>query len=320
MNYIYLDWNVYINLKTPRNNINDGEIDTELKFLVKNLSKKYIFPYSEAHIRDASNRYSDERRSNIELEFMQAEQINKQICIGCNENQVLAFAFHKKPMIDFFDESLKNYTNNQLNLKNKTYHSSFLVDRSQIDSEHPFHDFLESNNYFMDYDKFFEYLVSLYENVFSESSFYKKFRKYISKLNSSDLLHKNCDVLISHMWPFIDSFTFSDVNSLSNSWDSIVSRFLSFSCPNVPLSRKFIQGYNLLDFHPLFHDRLKKNKNTLSNIVRDGLHCFYASQAKYFVSEDNATRKKTEFIYKVYGIKTKVVSESEFVKAWTIVK
>ena len=32
MNYIYLDWNVYINLKTPRNNINDGEIDTELKF------------------------------------------------------------------------------------------------------------------------------------------------------------------------------------------------------------------------------------------------------------------------------------------------
>lgn len=172
----------------------------------------------------------------------------------------------------------------------------------------------------MDYDKFFEYLVSLYENVFSESSFYKKFRKYISKLNSSDLLHKNCDVLISHMWPFIDSFTFSDVNSLSNSWDSIVSRFLSFSCPNVPLSRKFIQGYNLLDFHPLFHDRLKKNKNTLSNIVRDGLHCFYASQAKYFVSEDNATRKKTVFIYKVYGIKTKVVSESEFVKAWTIVK
>ncbi len=65
--------------------------------------------------------------------------------------------------------------------------------------------------------------------------------------------------------------------------------------------------------HPMFHDKLKKNKNTLSNIVRDSSHVDYASEANYFVSEDVQTRKKTKFLYDVYGIKTKIVSEEEFI-------
>ena len=72
-------------------------------------------------------------------------------------------------------------------------------------------------------------------------------------------------------------------------------------------------GYGLLELHPNFNDKLKKNKNTLDNIVRDSNHAYYASEAYYFVSEDENTRKKISFLYKVYGIKTKVVSEEEFI-------
>lgn len=48
-------------------------------------------------------------------------------------------------------------------------------------------------------------------------------------------------------------------------------------------------------------------------MVRDGNHAYYVSEACYFVSEDGHTREKTQFLYDVYGIKTKVVSEEEFI-------
>ena len=81
-----------------------------------------------------------------------------------------------------------------------------------------------------------------------------------------------------------------------------------------------MQGYVLLDMHPLFKkEKLKKKKNTLDNIIRDGNHCYYASKAKYFVSEDEGVRKKVSFLYEVYGIKTNVKSEQEFMNTVTII-
>ena len=82
--------------------------------------------------------------------------------------------------------------------------------------------------------------------------------------------------------------------------------------PNPPIEMQLIQRYALLDMHPFFREKLKNNKNTLDNIVRDGTHCFYASKARYFISEDEGTREKTKLIYKAYGIRTKVVSGPEF--------
>ena len=48
--YIYLDWNViqYMKHDTIINEING----TEFKILVKKLSKKYVFPWSEGHLQD----------------------------------------------------------------------------------------------------------------------------------------------------------------------------------------------------------------------------------------------------------------------------
>lgn len=70
--------------------------------------------------------------------------------------------------------------------------------------------------------------------------------------------------------------------------------------------------------HPLFGEKLKKNKNTLDNIIRDGNHVYYASEADFFVSEDETTRKKTSFMYEAFDIRTKVVSEKEFLSCYNI--
>ena len=121
------------------------------------------------------------------------------------------------------------------------------------------------------------------------------------------------DSLLYYMSPLIDSFSENEAE-LVGKWAGIVTVWFKQANSNPSREQLLKEGYLLLDFHPLFNDKLKKGKNTLDNIVRDGNHCFYASKAKYFVSEDEKTRRKTSFMYKAFGIDTKVVSIDEFMK------
>jgi hypothetical protein len=107
-------------------------------------------------------------------------------------------------------------------------------------------------------------------------------------------------------------------DELANNWRNICESWFQMQHKSLTNELLLEQGYVLLDLHPLFHDKIKKNKNTADNIIRDGNHCFYASKAEYFVSEDEKTRKKTKLMYKAFGIKTKVVSMSEFVNMFDI--
>ena len=120
--------------------------------------------------------------------------------------------------------------------------------------------------------------------------------------------------LYEHLNPFMESREY-DIDKLRKQWKSICESWFSLN-HTLPLkkSQLLIQGYTLLDMHPLFGEKLKKNKNTLDNIIRDGNHVYYASEADFFVSEDETTRKKTSFMYEAFDIRTKVVSEKEFQK------
>ncbi len=48
--YIYLDWNIFQNMKHSYNNNNTEA--KELEKLIFKLSKKYFFPYSSVHLKE----------------------------------------------------------------------------------------------------------------------------------------------------------------------------------------------------------------------------------------------------------------------------
>ena len=58
-----------------------------------------------------------------------------------------------------------------------------------------------------------------------------------------------------------------DVPELQKKWKSIAENWFSMNHKEVCLELLLTNGYELLDLHPKFHDKLKKNKNTLDNIV-----------------------------------------------------
>ena len=101
------------------------------------------------------------------------------------------------------------------------------------------------------------------------------------------------DLLMYKLGPFLLSFSCSDIDELALKWKDIAKRYLGKGVKEPSLEQLLMQGYTLLDMHPLLKkDKLKKRKNTLDNIIRDGKHCYYASGARYFVSEDEGTRIK----------------------------
>ncbi|MGN0340767.1 MAG: hypothetical protein ACI4D0_09745 [Lachnospira sp.] len=58
--YIYLDWNVFKYIKKPR--VENEELDKNVKEIVIRTRCKYVYPFSEAHLRDRVNKYKPEYR------------------------------------------------------------------------------------------------------------------------------------------------------------------------------------------------------------------------------------------------------------------
>ena len=319
--YIYLDWNVVKNMINPRND--KKELDEEMKRMIYSLKKKYKFPYSHGHIRDRANHYDEEYRDEVEADFVFFESITNSFCLArCDK--LNKFVMVEKPIMDFFDEEIEEEKNriefdSQYFLKPAT---TFKVDMSKMNKDHPLYEMFERNNGIYTLFSMREFLKEVYDEIFVDADKYKKFRTYVEQLKiNKEYVRKQqnnlkdreyLDFLLLHMEPFFESMSY-DVSELQKKWKSIAENWFSMNHKEVGLELLLINGYELLDLHPKFHDKLKKNKNTLDNIVRDGTHVYYASEACYFVSEDKQTRKKTQFLYDVYGIKTKVVSEEEFI-------
>ncbi|PYG84292.1 hypothetical protein LY28_03687 [Ruminiclostridium sufflavum DSM 19573] len=312
--YIYLDWNVIKYMKEPRPD--KKNIDEEFKRIVFQLKRRYKFPYSMAHIKDRANNYKKEYYDKVKEDFAFAETVNETLCLGIDGDASLVIV--QESMLKCFDEYVAEPEKACL-INNEYLTCSFRVDMTRMDISHPMFDFFNARGGIYSAKNMELFLIDMYTSIFKDINKYKKLREYVVKIDLDKDFNQvyslsekmKLDRLIYHIFPFLDSFQ-DDTETLMKKWPEIAKRWFSLNNGNLRRDLLLIQGYSLLDMHPLFNEKLKKNKNTLDNIIRDGNNCFYASNAQYFVSEDEDTREKTKFLYGAYDIKTKVVSEKEF--------
>ena len=330
---IYLDWNVFKYMSSPRSD--KESLDVDILSLVKRLKNKYIIPYSEGHIKDRSSRYKEEYRSEIEKDFAFTKTITEDYLLISSsriydEKRKKCFPeiiITKKSMMEYFDAYVDMVkVESTVDIKpDGIKFEEFTVDMNGIGEDHPLYEFLKNNDGKVSTSGIDEFVNDLYQIIFDDTELYKRLRSYIEKLDAEKILNQQMDFnarlqtdrLLYYMAPMIECLH-DDENALSTKWKGICECWFSMNGGKPSFEQMMKQGYVLLDFHPLFNDKLKKGKNTLDNIVRDGSHCYYASRAKYFVSEDEKTRKKTALMYKTFGIKTKVVSEGEFVQIFAL--
>lgn len=315
--YIYLDWNVVKYLRENR----DGEEfhDAELKSLLCKLRNRYIFPFSVYHVKDRLSNYNSDYEKEISKDLSFFEDFAERNCIVWDSSQndiKLAKCTTSTCRSEVEKEKKK-----KLPIQSITrLMPEISVDMTKIDCSHPMYDFLAAHQAKLNGQLMQEFLESLYESIFDDGILYKKFRNYVNK-HKEELLNppveNRCDLLsffCRYCEPYIRSFDYSE-KKLEENWKNIAESWFMFSYGSeIPFPVLLSNGYILLEGHPLFHDKINKSKNNLSNINIDSNHLYFASKAEYLISEDKRFREKARFLYQVYSIKTKVVSVTEFLE------
>ena len=313
--YILLDWNVIKYLKKPRNSM-----DEEVKHILSDIQQRYAIPFCEAHLRDLARSYSEENRDKVneDLDFLQ--ELSCGVVVVIRDNKTFMQKYSAKSL---FQEIL-NESPAKINITaDMNPQSIFKVDMSRVENDHPLREMLEKYGGVYGPGIMANTLNDMFGRMFSEITDYKKFRAYIGKLKRdlkenqmNNLLpqdQKYKEFLIDHVMPFLDALEIEKKDKLVVVWNDAVTKWLNIRYnSNIPNEELVTTSYDMLDFHPLFREKLRKQKNTLSNIMRDSKIMLYATKSKYFVTEDNSCYEKTNFLFQTLGMNEKALKMSEF--------
>ncbi len=202
------------------------------------------------------------------------------------------------------------------------------IDLNQVDEKFLFYGKLDDTCGYVDKQKFASIAKELVLSAYTDAKIYEKLRKsFVSDTSFNRTLDLNqvndqyTNRIDEHFYKLREAFKIiGDEERLAEKWKEAVIDAISinYEVNEKSLPELMAISYDVLDLHPDFYEPLK-GKNCFDNIYRDGKNVWYASKAKYFVSEDKNTRRKAKFIYKVFEEKVKVCSIEEFVKKMSIV-
>jgi len=318
MKYIYLDWNVFQHIK-HENIIEEKFINgKEFKSLIESLSRKYIFPYSEGHLKDLS--ISDEKYIKEDLEFIKT--ISKNYVLGFIDNEKIVM---KKDYIEIetFFNQIKETARDELNQEitlDFTTNNHYDIDINQMDNNDLFKPFIEKNNGVLDNNSFANFIMMIYQNI-DNPDLYKKFREQVYKLKKkfkntpNSLINQQSDYY-KELEPFLNFIIENNIDNMKKNFHKTIIAFLNIDkrrkYNNLTVGAKIELAYSLLDYNQHFRDRINK-KNRPSNMFRDIKHLHFASDAKYYVTEDDKTYEKSNFVCEVLGLNVKVLKMNEFI-------
>lgn len=319
--YILLDWNVIKYLKKPRGTDNENQIDSETRLVVDSLRRRYEFPFCESHLRDLARSYP-EHRDLVDDDLCFLQSLTHNVALGIKDGTEEFLLTNYDPQKLFYEIVSVPPQTPDIS-PNMEPQSSFPVDTQAMDQNNPIYNMLIENDSIYDPVAMSNWLNKSYELFFNEKEPYKNFRDYLvnlkrdianshsNGLSACDLAYK--EMLVQRMTPFIHSLEIDDEDALCAVWKDAVSEHLNIThTGELPFGLLITSAYSMLDLHPHFREKLKKRKNTLSNITRDSNIIYYASSSKYFVTEDANCLEKANFIFKAFGCHTKALNMTQF--------
>jgi hypothetical protein len=311
--YIYLDWNVFKYIKSPRND-NNYESDVEFSGLINKLSNKYIIPFSEGHLADLMVSWSEENKNKVDSDLDLIKKITKEQYIKIHENN---FDFYTvDPVIGFYrykSEVEEHPTDNpSINISG----NPLSIDTSLLHSDELLAPFIKENNGTLDPITFHTFLLHVRNNI-DDPNYYNLFRENIFKLNErfsnrDTVIDKNSEYFKSIL-PLLNFTLETDESIIKNTILSVgqsLGYISGYDFNQISLPRKIQILYGILDFN--FHLKEKVNKkNKPLNMHRDGLNLINALYARYYVTEDRNTKIKSEIVLKALEQKLPVLTMKE---------
>ncbi|ODX22426.1 hypothetical protein [Vibrio parahaemolyticus] len=308
--YIYLDWNVFQYMKHKK--VIEGKFDAvKFKSFVESLKGKFYFPASEGHLKDLSATFKEENRSYIEEDLAFLNEISEGYMLGVSQNESLV------PVPANINQQFENILNeSQIDPDFSISGEAYNVDMSRLSKDSLFRPFLEANEGVLDANVMESFLQMMWESM-DDPNVYKSLRSEVESLyktvpNNNTIINQSCDYF-KRIEPLFEIGKIVDIDVLKEQFGEIQDSFLAIDhrkVSDLTKGEKMQCAYMLLDFSPLFRDKVNK-KNKPTNMHRDLKNLFFASDAKYYVTEDDATYKKSKFVVKLLGLPVKVVKMDE---------
>ena len=311
MQYIYLDWNVIQYMK--HSIVTDSVDGVAFSTLIKKLSKKYRFPFSEGHLRDLAISFKPENIALVEDDLKYLSELSAGYALGLDENENIKVINDVDIYKTFEDITEEPNIEPHIEITGENYS----IDMEKLPKINLLKQLLESNNGVMDVNVMKDFLSQLLAHI-DDPEYYKLFRKNVSELKkrfvcTDTVIDKQSDYFKS-ITPFLYFLVTDDLQVLESNFNDAMRAFGFINgkiFDSFKQGRKIEQAYALLDLHPKFRDKINK-KNRPSNISRDIKNLFFASQAKYYITEDQSTYKKASFVCKVLSLDVKILNMSTF--------
>ncbi|WP_157889106.1 hypothetical protein [Herminiimonas arsenitoxidans] len=300
-----------------------GTSDNDLLPIITRLSKQYHIPYSEAHLRDLASGHSEENKhySNRDIQFLTNLTGSKAVVFVHEEKTGAESLAIQSRNIEADFAAILQIVNSEE--RGKVNLSMYSKERVPIDlsllEEDIFLAKLIDNGGTLDASVMQRILVMLWESHDDPES-YKWFRRQVQKIvdnieSRPTALIKNFPAVHAEILPLFKYLSLQEYDEIQKVFTSALFAFAKFSGRNfqeLTFGATLELAYNLLDFHPFFAEKINE-KNRPSNQLRDMKHLYSASKAKFFVTQDRSSLKKSRFITQALGMKVKVLDVSEFI-------
>lgn len=306
---VYLDWNVFVQLK--------NEQHKELKDILYN-NEKFIIPFSTSHIGDIFSSYNEEEgiTEYIDSDLQFISDLTKNFCLYNNGKTIVSGFYSPKELFqqkiddkdlmqnpfDFINEACSELgISNPFNLiKNMPLESIFAQNSASINLLPGLKDNLT-------FGGLVESIIKMQKSL-NEEEGYKDLRKI---LQSELDINKD---KISNLKDPISLIETSYKKQNINQKDFLKEHFENKTAPN--WFNDIINEYINLDMHGYHEDKVttKGRKETFKNTTEDALHAAFASMCNFYVTNDKKSYIKTKQVYEKLGLNTIVMKPDEFIE------
>lgn len=255
--------------------------------IIENLKTLYVFPFSFAHLCDRQKKMSVENIEFIKEDMIFFNNLSDGYMLGRYGDD---YDIARKDIFQKFDEvTMAKYTQ----YPNPSIPQEVLKKVKQVG----FSKFFEDKQNIQLFPLF---VLSALNRFECDYELYKQFREVL-KLDPSEEIR-----------------FFSDLQKLdltSEELKKITECFIKDNQSGNNLLLKVGMAYLLLDFNPQYHETVN-SKSNFTNMYTDREHMLNASFARYYITKDKKTIKKTKLIYDTYGINTGIYNIEEFVNLY----
>lgn len=325
MKRIYLDWNVYSNLKR--------ESFSALREKLISISDEVLIPYSSAHFDDLMKSWSldndffkkdIETLSTFSKDHLLIYEYNKGIFPAkCSPQEYQKSHIGKENigelmnMETIFDDLSVASNENDLGDLGEFFKLIYKLQPAGIEIDDQNNELLAmmfpgltSNSSMWDFMKEFGPFV---QNLLQNRDYYKDFRRAINKEGFKlDQNSGNWDSneVINNIDQFLEKI------GANMSYDEIIKSTLSYDKQSNDFFTEFTTSYNMLDMIGYKSDKLSKKTDTFQNIATDGEHAYFAAYCDLFIVGDKKLSLKAQSLYHKYSIETLILSPDDFLKSF----